>query len=247
MTVKSVAKPKVTSLAVSNSRPLVGDTVTLTATTTGDLLTYEWFLGSAAIAGETSSTLVVEDISADQGGRYTVIATNIKGKARKTAKVTVSERANIVFLVVGENSSAASPDGLIAKWDFNDTSNSAGSSDSVAAIQGVFAGGAKYGDGRFGAGSALDVSGTAGVMLVEDGGFLNAASALDTVTFVFWQKVKNRTNSTSFNAFTASSGSGRAAHGHVFVVQRVLRVSLSDGDQYRSEGAGDFLGSENHR
>ena len=69
MTVKSVAKPAVTGLAVSNSRPLVGDTVTLTATTTGDLLTYEWFLGSAAIAGETSSTLVVEDISADQGGR----------------------------------------------------------------------------------------------------------------------------------------------------------------------------------
>ena len=108
MTVKSVAKPKVTGLAVSNSRPLVGDTVTLTASTTGDLLTYEWFLGSASIAGETSSTLVVEDISVDQGGRYTVIATNFKGKARKTAKVTVSERANNVFLVVGQDSSTAS-------------------------------------------------------------------------------------------------------------------------------------------
>ena len=120
-----------------------------------------------------------------------------------------------MFLVVGENSSTVSAEGLIAKWDFNDTSDTAGSSDSVASIQGVFAGGAKYGDGRFGAGSALDVSGTAGVMLVEDGGFLNAASALNTITVVFWEKVVNRTSSTSFNAFSASSGSGRAAHGHV--------------------------------
>ena len=37
-----------------------------------------------------------------------MIATNFKGKARKTAKVTVSERANNVFLVVGQDSSTAS-------------------------------------------------------------------------------------------------------------------------------------------
>ena len=118
--------------------------------------------------------------------------------------------------MVGKNTSGASDEGLIAEWDFNDTSDSAGSVDSVASIKGVFAGGAKYGDGRWGSGSALDVSGSGtAAMLVEEGGFLNAASALDTVTFVFWQKVKNRTNSTSFNAFSASSGSGRAAHGHI--------------------------------
>jgi hypothetical protein len=35
MTVKTVAKPKVTGLAASNSRPLVGEKVTLTASATG--------------------------------------------------------------------------------------------------------------------------------------------------------------------------------------------------------------------
>jgi len=215
MKIKTVAKAKVTGLAVSNSTPIEGDKITLTATATGDLLTYEWYHGSTLLDGETSSTLVVSDIGTDQSGRYSVFAKNLKGKSRKLAKVTVSERANEVFLIVGENSSSASAEGLIAKWDFNDTSDSAGSVDSVASIKGVFAGGAKYGEGRSGAGSALDVSGTNGVMLVEDGGFLNTASALNTVTFVFWQKVVNRTSSTSFNAFSASSGSGRAAHGHV--------------------------------
>ena len=213
--VNTLAKPKVTSLVVSNKAPSVGAKVTMTATATGDLITYKWFSGRDLIEGETSNTLVVEDIGLDQSGLYFVEVRNLRGKAKRSAKIIVSERANEVFLVVGENSSTVSAEGLIAKWDFNDTSDTAGSSDSVAAIQGVFAGGAKYGDGRLGAGSALDVSGTAGVMLVEDGGFLNAASALDTITFVFWQKVENRTNSTSFNAFSASSGSGRAAHGHV--------------------------------
>jgi len=167
---------------------------------------------------QTSNTLVIEDISLDQTGRYQVFAKNFKGKARKLASIKVSERENEVFLVVGRNTSGASDAGqnLIAKWDFNDTSDSAGSVDSVAGIKGVFAGGAKYGESRSGGGSALDISGSGtAAMLVEEGGFLNAASALDTVTFVFWQKVKNRTSSTSFNAFSASSGSGRAAHGHV--------------------------------
>jgi hypothetical protein len=91
MKIKTVAKPNVTSLAVSNSRPLVGDKVILTASTTGDLLTYEWYYGNTLLEGETSSTLVLNDISTDQSGRYSVFAKNLKGKSRKLARITVSE------------------------------------------------------------------------------------------------------------------------------------------------------------
>ena len=171
--VNTLSKPKVSSLVVSNNAPSVGAKVTLTATATGDLITYEWYFGKDLIQGETSNTLVIEDIGLDQSGRYSVFAENLRGKARKLAKITVSERANEVFLVVGENSSTVSAEGLIAKWDFNDTSDPAGSVDSVASIKGVFAGGAKYATGRTGAGSALDVNGSAtAAMLVEEGGFI---------------------------------------------------------------------------
>ncbi|RTZ62940.1 MAG: hypothetical protein DSZ35_12200, partial [Verrucomicrobia bacterium] len=108
MKIKTVAKPKVTGLAVSNSKPLVGDKLTLTASTTGDILTFEWYRGTTLLEGETSSTLVVDDIDLDQSGRYTVFANNLKGKARKIANIAVKERANHVFLVVGQDSSTAS-------------------------------------------------------------------------------------------------------------------------------------------
>ena len=105
---------------------------------------------------------------------------------------------------------------LIASWDFNDDSDPAGSVDSVQGITGAFVGGAKYGEGREGAGSALDINGSAtAAMLVEDGEFLNTASSLNKVTFAFWQKVVTRTSSSSFWAFspTAAAG-GRGAQAH---------------------------------
>ncbi|MAE31554.1 MAG: hypothetical protein CMO43_08215, partial [Verrucomicrobiales bacterium] len=99
--VKTVAKPKVTGLAVSDTSPTEGDKVTITATATGDLLTYEWYLGSNLIQSGPSNTLVVTDIGEDDAGRYSVFAKNFKGRARRLARIKVSERANSVFLIVG--------------------------------------------------------------------------------------------------------------------------------------------------
>lgn len=104
MKIKTVAKPKVTGLSVTNGNALEGDKVTLTATATGDLLEYEWYAGGKLVEGETGSTLVVNDVSEDDAGRYMVFAKNFKGKHRKLASVKVSERLNQVFLVVGETS-----------------------------------------------------------------------------------------------------------------------------------------------
>ncbi|MDE0867320.1 MAG: immunoglobulin domain-containing protein, partial [Rubripirellula sp.] len=55
----------------------------------------------------TSNTLVIEDISLDQTGRYQVFAKNFKGKGRKLANIKVSERANQVLIVVGSEPVAA--------------------------------------------------------------------------------------------------------------------------------------------
>ena len=76
--VNTLAKPDVTNLVVSNKAPSVGAKVTMTATATGDLLTYQWYYGSDAIQGETSNTLVIEDIGTDQSGRYSFFAENIR-------------------------------------------------------------------------------------------------------------------------------------------------------------------------
>ena len=75
--VKTVAKPKVTGLAVSDTSPVEGDKVTMTATATGDLLTYDWYLGADLVQSGSSNTLVVTDIGEDKAGRYTVFANTV--------------------------------------------------------------------------------------------------------------------------------------------------------------------------
>jgi len=94
---------------------------------------------------------------------------------------------------------------LLASWDFND-----GTVDSVSGIEGTLVGGATLTDG------ALDVRGSGNAaMLVEDAVFMNIASAMNKLTVAFWQKVETRTSSSSFWAFSPSTGSGgRAAQAH---------------------------------
>ncbi len=104
MKIKTVGKAKVTGLAVSKANALEGDKVTFTATATGDLLTYEWFVGKDKVEGVTGNTLTLDDVSVDQAGRVQVFASNFKGKARRLGKLNVSERLNQVFLVVGDDS-----------------------------------------------------------------------------------------------------------------------------------------------
>ena len=104
MKIKTVGKAKVTGLAVSKANALEGDKVTFTATATGDLLTYEWFVGKDKVEGVTGNTLTLNDVTLDQAGRVQVFASNFKGKARKLGKLSVSERLNQVFLVVGDDS-----------------------------------------------------------------------------------------------------------------------------------------------
>jgi sugar lactone lactonase YvrE len=61
---------------------LAGATVTLAGTASGNPLpTYQWELGGAAVAGATSPTLVLADVTPAQAGVYTLVATNAIGSA----------------------------------------------------------------------------------------------------------------------------------------------------------------------
>lgn len=60
--------------------PMVGSAVQLTAVVTGSSpMTYQWYFNSAAIAGATSWTLTLPNLTAAQNGLYTLTATNPSG------------------------------------------------------------------------------------------------------------------------------------------------------------------------
>ena len=95
---------------------------------------------------------------------------------------------------------------LLASWDFNE-----GTVDSVSGIEGVLVGGATLSDG------SLDVRAAGNsAMLVEDAVFMNIASAMNKLTVAFWQNSASIPSTSSFWAYSPSTGSGgRAAQGHV--------------------------------
>jgi len=95
---------------------------------------------------------------------------------------------------------------LLASWDFNE-----GTVDSVSGIEGVLVGGATLTDG------SLDVRAAGNsAMLVEDAMFMNIASAMNKLTVAFWQNSASIPSTSSFWAYSPSTGAGgRAAQGHV--------------------------------
>ena len=152
---------------------------------------------------------------ATNGDTITITAkSNPSKKGMNTASVSFNgQSSDWSYFYYG---APLSDDGLnlIAHWDFEDQSDAESSTDSILGLKGTFAGGAKYGAGK--SGSGLDISGSgSAVMLVEDGEFMNIASSVNKVTVAFWQKVDQVTNSSSFWAYSPSTGAGgRAAQAH---------------------------------
>jgi uncharacterized delta-60 repeat protein len=73
----------------------VGDAVTLTVTATGvPTPTYQWFKGSAGLAGQTGTSFNLNHVQAADAANYTVVATNSMGTATSAiATLTVVEKA----------------------------------------------------------------------------------------------------------------------------------------------------------
>ncbi|MDG2123008.1 MAG: immunoglobulin domain-containing protein [Verrucomicrobiales bacterium] len=72
---------------------LEGDTVTLTSNVDGDPpLTFQWKKGDAELPGETATNLVLDNVTIDNSGDYTLVATNPNGSTTSNiATVTIAK------------------------------------------------------------------------------------------------------------------------------------------------------------
>jgi hypothetical protein len=102
--------------------------------------------------------------------------------------------------------------GLLAAWDFEDSGDDSGAVDLVNGIVAENQG-AEYADDPE-RGSVINFE--TGSLWVEDASFLNLASEIDQVTFMFWQLNSDTVNSSTFWAVSpSSSGTARGAQAHV--------------------------------
>jgi len=104
VTVNGCPGVTITSLTSSASAVLQGAAVTLTAAATGGTVGYQWYAGSAPIAGETASTLVVRPGSTTT---YWIRATNSCGASIDSDTITIAvtpcDAPSILVQPVGGN------------------------------------------------------------------------------------------------------------------------------------------------
>jgi len=80
-------KPAITVQPASAATINQGSAATLTVTATGTLPTYQWYLGSTAITGATSSTYTITSATPSSAGSYTCVVSNSLGSVTSTAEV----------------------------------------------------------------------------------------------------------------------------------------------------------------
>lgn len=89
--------PAVTSHPVSQS-VTAGANVSLTSTFSGTGLSFQWYKNAAPIAGATSATLTLNNVSAGDAGDYWTRATNASGTAEtRTAALEIRSGASLVL------------------------------------------------------------------------------------------------------------------------------------------------------
>jgi len=87
----SVSSPVITTQP-SSASAVVGSSVSFSVVATGDSLTYQWYQGTVAISGATSSVYTIASVTSSYSGRvYHVVVTNSKGSVTSsTATLTVT-------------------------------------------------------------------------------------------------------------------------------------------------------------
>ena len=80
-------KPAITVQPVSAVTVNQGSSATLSVTATGTAPTYQWYLGSTAITGATSSTYSITSATSVSAGSYTCVVSNSLGSVTSTAEV----------------------------------------------------------------------------------------------------------------------------------------------------------------
>ncbi len=87
--------PPVITLQPADQTVTVGGTATFNVLADGiPPLSYQWFFGNNALAGRTSTALVLTSVMPDQAGYYSAVASNLYGTATSTpARLTVTGSA----------------------------------------------------------------------------------------------------------------------------------------------------------
>jgi gliding motility-associated-like protein len=96
--------------APANTAVCTGSTATFTVAATGTNLTYQWFAGSTAITGATSSVLALNNVTSANAGTYRVVVTGTCGTLSATATLTV----NNPIVITAQPANATVCDGTVA-------------------------------------------------------------------------------------------------------------------------------------
>jgi hypothetical protein len=108
--------PAITSQPQSTSAE-VGFSFSLSATASGNGLTYQWFKNGTAISGATSATYSVTYAATTDAGSYTMTATTMGGSATTNpATVTITPYVNPVNPPSGGGSSGGGGGGAPSEW-----------------------------------------------------------------------------------------------------------------------------------
>jgi len=88
----AIVVSRVTALPVIKTQPQsqianAGTNVTFTVVASGNGLTYQWQLNGTNISGQTSSTLTLTSVTANQAGAYTVVVTNSSGSVTSSSAI----------------------------------------------------------------------------------------------------------------------------------------------------------------
>jgi outer membrane protein assembly factor BamB len=97
---RAEAGPISIALQPSSQVALLGSTLALRVTATGDpAAIYQWYKDGVPIAGATSATYSVPSVTAATAGRYTVVVTGAFGSVTSTAAIITIEATNVGRLV----------------------------------------------------------------------------------------------------------------------------------------------------
>jgi hypothetical protein len=108
--------PVITSQPQSTSAE-VGSSFSLSATASGNGLTYQWFKNGTAISGATSATFSVTYAATSDAGSYTMTATTLGGSVTTNpATVTITPYVNPVNPPSGGGSSGGGGGGAPSEW-----------------------------------------------------------------------------------------------------------------------------------
>src|SRR5439155_24982106 len=86
----------VSATALSNLTNCLGTSASFNVSATGTGLSYQWYKGGNALAGQTASSLVLNNLSASDAGTYSVVVSGVCGNpVTNSASLTINQNVSV--------------------------------------------------------------------------------------------------------------------------------------------------------